>query len=72
MPENMTFLSFVRNISSKYGKKFIRYIATKRRLADAQTTSKKEVHKIAEPPGAMIGNKIAKIIVKLELVPNKN
>ena len=65
------FLSFTRNISYKYEKKLLN-TTTKTGLDAAKTASKKIVHKTAEAIGKLIGNKVAKKIVKPKLMPEAN
>ena len=57
------FLSFVRNLSNKYGKKSFD-TATKTGLDALKTASKKVVHKAVKATGEFIGNKIADKFVK--------
>ena len=52
------FLSFARNMSNKYGQKFVD-TATKSATDAIKTASKRAIQKIAEATGDMIGNKIA-------------
>ena len=65
------FLSFVRNLSNKYGKALLD-VATKVGLDPLKTASKKVVHKATEETGGFIGNKIADKIVKPKLLTDKN
>ena len=51
------FLSFARNLSSKYGKKLVD-TASKTGLDAAKTTTEEVVHKTAEETGELIGNKV--------------
>ena len=64
------FLSFARNLSDKYGKKY--WILLQRQTRCAKTASKKLGHKTAEPTGEFIENKIAVKIVKPEPIPHEN
>ena len=52
------FLSFLRNLSNKYGKQYLD-TAAKTGLDALKTASRKLVHKAAETKGEFIGNKIA-------------
>ena len=57
------FLSFIRNLSNKYGKKSLD-TATKTGLDALKTASRKVVHKSVKATGEFIGNKIADKVVK--------
>ena len=65
------FLSFLRNLSNKYGKKLLD-TATTIGLDALKATSKKVVHRAAEATGEFIGNKIADEIVKPKPVSGVN
>ena len=52
------FLSFVKNLSNKYGGGILA-TATKTGLDAAKTAFKKVFHKAAEATGELVGNKIA-------------
>ena len=52
------FMSFARNMSNKYGKKFVD--TAKKSATDAiKTASKRAIQKTAEATGDLVGNKIA-------------
>ena len=65
------FLSFARNLSSKYGKKLLD-TATKTGLDAAKIASKKVAHKTAEAIGEFVRNKIAERIEKPKTVCDEN
>ena len=58
------FLSFVKKLSNKYGKKLMDN-ATKTGIDAAKTASKRVVQKTAEATGDLIGNKIADKITSI-------
>ena len=62
---------FAKNLANKYGKK-IMATATKTRIGDLKTASKKVVHEKADAAEEFIGNKIAYQIVKPKPMSNKN
>ena len=65
------FLSFMRNLPNKYGKKLLDTV-TKAGLDAGKTGSKKVVHKIAEPTEELVRNKIAEKIVEPKPVSDVN
>ena len=60
-----------RNLSDKYGQKLLD--SAKKSAADAiKTASKREIQKIAEATGDLIGNKIADKITSVSKKPSNN
>ena len=64
-------MSFVRNLSNKYGKQSLD-TAAKTGIVALKTATKKVVHKAAEATGEYIGNKIADKTVKSKTVTDEN
>ena len=65
------FLSFARNMSNKYGQKFVD-TATKSATDAIKTASKRAIQKTAEATGDMIGNKIADKITSVSKKKSNN
>ena len=64
------FLSFARKFGDKYGKKLIDS-ATKTKIDEAKTASKRVVQKTAKATGDLIGNKITDKITSLGKTKSK-
>ena len=64
------FLSFLRKVGDKYGKKLMD-AATKTKIDATETASKQVVQKTAEATGYLIGNKIADKITLLGKIKSK-
>ena len=64
------FLSFLRKVGDKYGKKLMD-AATKTKIDATETASKQVVQKTAEATGYLIGNKIADKITSLGKTKSK-
>ena len=64
------FLSFLRKVGDKYGKKLMD-AATKTKIDATETASKQVVQKTAEATGYLIGNKIADKITSLAKAKSK-
>ena len=63
-------MPFARKFSNKYGKKLMD-TATKARMDEAKTASRRVVQKTAEATGDLIGNKIADKITSLGKTKSK-
>ena len=65
------FMSFVRSMSNKYGKKLVD--TAKKFVTDViKTASKRAIQKTAEATGDMVGNKIADNITSVSKKSTKN
>ena len=63
------FLSFAKNLTNKYSQKLID--TAKKSTTDAiKTASKRTIQKTAEAAGDLIGNKIIKLLIKLQVFQN--
>ena len=63
------FLPFAKNLANKYSQKLID--TAKKSTTDAiKTASKRTIQKTAEAAGDLIGNKIIKLLIKLQVFQN--